>query len=194
MEGWVVPGLQSWKMKLRGDQTLSGFIRFLEGDPTLAPGEVKEEYKRWAESTVMEDGLLVKRMSKDGKTMLKLVVSTLCRMDLLAEAHDGTHRGIKNTLTALQDAGYWWPRMKDDTRTYCRNCLICRVGEAGKVGKGLLVGWGLEPRRFEVLHIDFAGPLSRSRNGSSYGFSMVDIGRLAGWKWLPCRTTPRRAP
>src|SRR5690606_19864367 len=48
-----------------------------------------------------------------------------------------------------------------------------------KVGKGLLVGWGLEPLRFKVLHIDFAGPLSKSKSGSSYVFSMVD--RATGW-------------
>ena len=82
---------------------------------------------------------------KDGKEALKLVVPTLCRLDLLAEAHDKIHRGIESTYTALQDAGYWWPQMKEDTRAYCRNCLICRVTEAGKVGKGLLIGWGLEP-------------------------------------------------
>ena len=184
VEGWVIPGLQSWRMKLRGDQTLNNFIKFLEQDPTLAPSEMREEFKKWSKKMVVEGGLLVRREErKGGKKALKLVVPTLCRLDLLAEAHDKIHRGIESTYTALQDAGYWWPQMKEDTRAYCRNCLICRVTEAGKVGKGLLIGWGLEPRRFEVLHIDFAGPLSRSKKGNSYVFSMVDraTGRNGGY-------------
>ena len=57
--------------------------------------------------------------------------------------------------------------------------IICRAAEAGKVGKGLLVGWGLEPRKFECIHIDFAGPLSKTAKGNTYVLSMVD--RATGW-------------
>ena len=41
------------------------------------------------------------------------------------------------------------------------------------------MGWGIEPRRFEVIHIDFAGPLTKSSKGNSYVLSMVD--RATGW-------------
>src|SRR5690606_258084 len=72
-----------------------------------------------------------------------------------------------------------WPKMKDDVKEYCQKCIICRASKAGKVGKGLIVGWGIEPRRFEAIHIDFAGPLTKSAKGNIYVLSLVD--RATGW-------------
>ena len=80
--------------------------------------------------------------------------------------------------------------MRMDVREYCQKCIICRAATAGKTGKGLLVGWGIEPRRFEVVHIDFAGPLTKSAKGNSYVLSLVD--RATGWVEMvptPDRTT-----
>ena len=45
-------------------------------------------------------------------------------------------------------------------------------------------------RRFEVVHIDFAGPLTKSTKGNSYVLSLVD--RATGWMEMvptPDRTT-----
>ena len=53
-----------------------------------------------------------------------------------------------------------------------------------------MVGWGIEPRRFEVIHIDFAGPLTESAKGNSYVLSLVD--RTTGWEEMvptPDKTT-----
>jgi len=69
--------------------------------------------------------------------------------------------------------------MRMDVKEYCHKCLICRAANAGKVGKGLIVGWGIEPRRFEAVHIDYAGPLSKSTKGNTYVLSLVD--RATGW-------------
>ena len=69
---------------------------------------MREEFEKWSKKMVVEGGLLVRREEgKGGKTALKLVVPTLCRLDLLAEAHNKIHRRIESTYTALQDAGYW---------------------------------------------------------------------------------------
>ena len=180
VQDWILRGRESWRSRLRGDPGLGPFIKYLANDPSLSPQEVKPEFKKWETNIFYENGLLVRRhMDKEGKTTLKLVVPNLCRLDLLAEAHDGIHRGIDHTHKVLDDAGYWWPQMREDVRAYCRNCIICRAAEAGKVGKGLLVGWGLEPRKFECIHIDFAGPLSKTAKGNTYVLSMVD--RATGW-------------
>ena len=69
--------------------------------------------------------------------------------------------------------------MRVDVNEYCQKCIICRAATAGKTGKGLLVGWGIESRRFEVIHIDFAGPLTKSAKGNSYVLSFLD--RATGW-------------
>jgi hypothetical protein len=167
-------------MRLRSDPGIGPLLQYLNEDPSLGPKHSLADLQKLAARMALESGVLViKHPDKEGKSKLELVVPNLSRIDLLTEAHDSSHRGAEHTYTALKEAGYWWPKMREDIKNFCRNCLICRAAEAGKVGKGLLVGWGVEPRRFEVVHIDFAGPLTKSAKGNSYVLSMVD--RATGW-------------
>ena len=130
-----------------------------------------------------------KKVRREGwQVILELVVPNISRIDLLAEAHDQSHRSIEYTSSTLKDAGYWWPNMRSDIKEYCQKCIICRAATAGKTGKGLLVGWGIEPRRFEVIHIDFAGPLTESAKGNSYVLSFVDRAN----SWVKMVPTPDR--
>ena len=188
---WNIPGLQSWRARLRGDPGLSPLLQYLTNDASLSPQADLVELGRQATKIAVENGLLVRRSKgKDGKSILELVVPNISRIDLLAEAHDQSHRSIEYTSSTLKDAGYWWPNMRSDIKEYCQKCIICRAATAGKTGKGLLVGWGIEPRRFEVIHIDFAGPLTESAKGNSYVLSLVD--RATGWVEMvptPDRTT-----
>ena len=191
VKGWNIPGLQSWRMRLRSDPGLSPLLQYLTDDAALSPKADLAELERQATKITVEDGLLVKRTKgKDGESVLELVVPNISRMNLLAEAHDRSHRGIDHTYSTLKEAGYWWPKMRVDVNEYCRKCIICRAAKAGTTGKGLLVGWGIEPRRFEAVHIDFAGPLTKSTKGNSYVLSLVD--RATGWIEMvptPDRTT-----
>ena len=178
-------------MRLRSDPDLSPLLQYLTDDAALSPKADLAELERQATKITVEDGLLVKRTKgKDGESVLELVVPNISRMNLLAEAHDRSHRGIDHTYSTLKEAGYWWPKMRVDVNEYCRKCIICRAAKAGTTGKGLLVGWGIEPRRFEAVHIDFAGPLTKSTKGNSYVLSLVD--RATGWIEMvptPDRTT-----
>ena len=191
VKGWNIPGLQSWRMRLRSDPGLSPLLQYLTNDAALSPKADLAELERQATKITVEDGLLVKRTKgKDGESVLELVVPNISRMNLLAEAHDRSHRGIDHTYSTLKEAGYWWPKMRVDVNEYCRKCIICRAAKAGTTGKGLLVGWGIKPRRFEAVHIDSAGPLTKSTMGNSYVISLVD--RATGWIEMvptPDRTT-----
>ena len=72
---------------------------------------------------------------KDSESVLEMVVPNISRMNLLAEAHDRSHRGIDHTYSTLKEAGYWWPKMRVDVNEYCRKCIICRAAKAGTTGK-----------------------------------------------------------
>ena len=177
---WLIPGAESWRIRLRGDPGLGPLLQYLTDDPALGPGADLKELERHAALTAVEKGLLVRRVKgKHGEPALALVVPNLTRTDLLTEAHDREHRSADHTYTTLKEARYWWPKMQEDVRSFCRSCIVCRAAEAGKAGKGLWVGWGIEPRRFEIIHIDFAGPLTKSARGNSYVLSLVD--RATGW-------------
>ena len=158
---WILPGLENWRRRVRDDPGLGPLVRYLTKDPTLAPHEVKPEFKRYEKKMAVENGLLVRRDRVDGKTELRIVVPNLSRLDLLSEAHDTNHKKTENTWKALRDNRYWWPKMREDVKRYCDNCIGCRAAEAGNQGKGLLVGRGVEPARFDCVHIDYACPLSQ---------------------------------
>ena len=191
VRNWNLLGLQSWRMRTKGDPGLGPLLQYLTNDAALSPRADVADLERQATKISVENGLLVRKTKgKDGESVLELVVPNISRINLLAEAHDRSHRSIDHTHNTLKEAGYWWPKMREDVTEHGRKCIICRAAKAGSTGKGLLVGWGMEPRRFETVHIDFAGPLTKSARGNSYVLSLVD--RATGWIEMvptPNRTT-----
>ena len=102
--------------KLEGALTRRpGLKPYLTNDASLSPQADLVELGRQATKIAVENGLLVRRSKgKDGKSILELVVPNISRIDLLAEAHDQSHRSIEYTSSTLKDAGYWWPNMRSD--------------------------------------------------------------------------------
>ena len=71
-------------------------FQYLTNDALLSPQADLVELGRQATNITVENGLLVRRSKgKDGKSVLELVVPNISRIDLLAEAHDQSHRSIE---------------------------------------------------------------------------------------------------
>src|SRR3569623_1208805 len=103
-----------------------------------------------------------------------VVVPNRRRVQLKAECHDAEHRSAAHTHDQISQAGFWWPGANQDVKEYVKSCLVCRAYAAGNQGKGLWVGWGVEPRRFSCEHMDFAGPLTVTGQGNRYLLSIFD--------------------
>jgi hypothetical protein len=84
---------------------------------------------------------------------------------LLYEVHDaptGGHMGERKTLHKLQST-CWWYGMKKDVEDYVRGCLVCAaVKPSQKVPAGLLQPLPIPHKPYEVITIDFMGPLPMS--------------------------------
>jgi hypothetical protein len=85
---------------------------------------------------------------------------------LLYEVHDaptGGHMGERKTLHKLQSTCYW-EGMRKDIEDYVRGCQVCAaVKPSQRVPAGLLQPLPIPHRPWEVITIDFKGPLPPSK-------------------------------
>ena len=84
---------------------------------------------------------------------------------LLYEVHDaptGGHMGERKTLHKLQSTCYW-AGMRKDVEDYVRGCQVCAaVKPSQKVPAGLLQPLPIPHRPWQVIALDFKGPLPPS--------------------------------
>ena len=64
----------------------------------------------------------------------RMVVPTPARQDVLGKVHAGGHFGQKRTLQILRKS-YFWVGMAQDTRMFCRNCLVCQQAKCSNQRK-----------------------------------------------------------
>jgi hypothetical protein len=128
------------------------------------------------------DGLL-SYWKYDGETVKKLtVVPYKFRLKILNLYHDGElggHRG-KKALKEILLRKYYWPGMTRDVGKYVDSCRACALAKASwRRDRGMKGTFGLEPAKWEILHIDHVGRLNRTSHGHSYILTMID--RFTGW-------------
>ena len=56
VRAWFIPGLESWRNRLRSDPGLGPFIKYLSDDPTLLPRETKPEFSALATRVAIDNG------------------------------------------------------------------------------------------------------------------------------------------
>ena len=93
---------------------------------------------------------------------------------LLEEAHDASgHSATKKTLLRLQ-AHCWWPRMRKDVEDYCQSCVGCAANKSDtQLPAGKLRPLPIPHRPWEVIGLDFVGPLPKSK-GKDFIMTVVD--------------------
>ena len=52
------------------------------------------------------------------------------RASIMEREHNKAHFGFEKTLTAIKER-HFWPKMKEQIRKFCRECLSCQTSEAG---------------------------------------------------------------
>jgi hypothetical protein len=96
---------------------------------------------------------------------------------LLYELHDaptGGHLGESKTLHKLQKTCYW-PGMKKDVEDYVKGCTVCAaVKPSQQMPAGLLQPLPIPHRPWEVISIDFVGPLVRTKDYHNSILVVVD--------------------
>ena len=110
---------------------------------------------------------------------------------LLFEAHDaptGGHLGARKTLHKLQRACYW-AGMSKDTEDYVKGCVVCAaVKPSQQVPAGLLQPLPIPHRPWEVISIDFVGPLITTKDYYNAVLVVIDKFSKMG-HFIPTTTT-----
>jgi transposase InsO family protein len=94
---------------------------------------------------------------------------------LLVKAHDeGGHFGADRTLARLIEARVTWFRMAHDVNTFTRSCARCQNAKDSVVKAGMMAGRPIPMIPWDVIVIDFVGPLPVS-DGYAYILVIMDM-------------------
>lgn len=106
----------------------------------------------------------------------KLVPDPRERMSIIDACHDqAMHLGVDKTLARIRQR-YFWPRMASEVRKHIKHCVTCKETKAPNVATASPPG---EPRitthPWQIIALDFVGPLPRSKKQNQYILSVVDL-------------------
>jgi transposase InsO family protein len=135
---------------------------------TLKDEKEANEQKTWKE----RDGKLYRRIFDKSRPGLewKLAVDIKDRLNILKECHDAPtagHMGNLKTLRRVQER-YFWPGMSREVREYVKACEVCKGCKNSNLSRRGLMGQPKPAHRpWQVVSVDFIGPLPRSKSGKT---------------------------
>lgn len=107
----------------------------------------------------------------------KLVVPKSLQQDVIRDCHDeeyAGHGGIYRTLERVK-RDYYWPKMAKTIFKYIKNCVICKVTKPANANQKPYMGKDRSPRKkFQMLCLDFIGPLPTSSKGNQWILVIID--------------------
>lgn len=130
----------------------------------------------------IQDDVVFKRGAKSAKgigqhSKWREVVKPSDRAALLFKNHDSplsAHGGFFKTADRIKRS-FYWPKMDSDIRDYVAKCETCKACKPSNQIQRSPMGKLRETSRpFEIIYVDFVGPLPRSKSGNTFLFVVVD--------------------
>jgi hypothetical protein len=114
------------------------------------------------------------------------------RQRILYEVHDapaGGHMGIEKTMKKLQRQ-CWWSGMREQITSYVASCKACHSSKhSQRKPAGLLLPLPTPSRPYEVITMDFMGPLPKSGE-FAYDYVLVVVDKFSKRvHFIPCHKT-----
>lgn len=142
---------------------------------------VEKEPQKYPTFKIIEDKLFKscpKNRTKLGQyQMWREVVPKGNRSEILCQNHDdplSAHGGFAKTIDRIRRK-YFWPQMDKEIRKYVRDCQVCKaVKPTNQTQRSPMGNFRAPSRPWEIIYVDFVGPLPRSRAGFTYLFVVVD--------------------
>ena len=102
----------------------------------------------------------------------QIVVPSKFRFTILSLAHErpmAGHLGIKKTCARVL-RHFYWPKLKQSVKLYCRTCHTCQIiGKPNQgLGKAPLKTIPVTDELFSKLIIDCVGPLPKTKSGKRF--------------------------
>lgn len=106
----------------------------------------------------------------------KIIPSPEARAAILKVCHDDSmHIGMEKTLEKVRQ-NYYWPKMVSQIRAYIRKCPVCKEIKPPNASTTPPMGDMRVPSRpWEIIAIDYIGPLPRSKTGNQYVLVALDL-------------------
>lgn len=120
----------------------------------------------------------------------KLCVSKPLREKVLNENHSeptAGHLGTRKTVARI-GKNYYWPGMSRDISKFISKCKVCLEYKVPQIKPAGYMHTLHPEHPWEVVCIDFVGPLPRSTKGCKY--ILVAQDKLTKWVELKCLSTP----
>jgi hypothetical protein len=116
--------------------------------------------------------------SKGGEpTRLLLLTPRILREDIIKNSHGGMsggHLGIAKTCNQVQRRAFWIGWRADVVR-YCRRCTECCTYHRGQLPRNAQLRPIVCGAPLERMSIDLTGPHCRTKRGSVYILTCVDV-------------------
>ena len=122
--------------------------------------------------------ILCYRHTQKGGNQIKLqMLPSSLISSVLKRTHTKLHNGKNKMLNVIiNKMQYWWPKMRDHIKIYCKCCIGCqhiKQGVARRYARGRMKLF-VATKPFEQLSVDIVGPLPTSHSKNRYIVSMID--------------------
>lgn len=108
----------------------------------------------------------------------KMIVNPINIKTILEECHDSKlagHLGVKKTIFRVKEK-YFWPRLIKDVTEYVKGCDRCKCTKYPTQISRPLMGKAKEvDQPWEMISMDYIGPLPRSRKGNTMLYVVIDF-------------------
>src|SRR6267154_709100 len=160
---------------------LGRIIQFLRvGELPLEPKLARQTVYE-ADDYFFRDGLLMHKCVPKNKNFAKgqpiveqLAIPVSLRSKILQEFHDGCgHNSHVKTFASIMTR-YYWPKIFSDCFLYCKSCRICQQIKSHTHPPRAPLGVWPSAGIFERIHLDFLGPLPKTKEGNQHVLLVVD--------------------
>ncbi len=145
------------------------------------------DLKQYQQELWSSDGELTPHLQQD--QLVKVTEGMILRDDkcIVPEAlqkpviklyHDYAHVSAPKTQQLIQKNS-WWPQMASDIQRWCDTCIVCATINQGKPGRTKLCRPEPPKGPWELLQLDFIGPLPSAKEG--YRYCLVIIDKFSKW-------------
>lgn len=134
-----------------------------------------------AKDCFIHEGLLMRGFNNNrvanGRVTNQVILPLSMRSTILQIFHDspitGGHLGSDKVRGKIQTR-FWWNRMYSDISNYVASCLICQQSKGNPKDNAGKLGTIDAQYPFDIVGIDFIGPLPRTLRGHEYLVVVID--------------------
>ena len=101
------------------------------------------------------------------------VVPKYFRQQVFDAIHGIAHTGVRATARLVSNS-FVWPGLAAEVKEWSRQCVSCRRAKVTHVEHFGVEKIPILGAHFSHVHVDLVGPLSASKDGSTYLLTMID--------------------